>query len=129
MGQLLTSTLPDTVSPPDCSQLPPVPMPSDSTATFQVTNNLGLHMRPAALLARVAMQFVCEISVSRGPTKADAKSVLGLLMLGGQEGERLQLSMSGADAEAAMAALCQCIEGGLGELVPPELDHGKPIAI
>ena len=72
----------------------------------KIQNRLGLHARPAALIAQCASRFASDISLTpAGGTAADAKSILSLLMLGAPCGTTLTLAVKGEDEEAATAAL------------------------
>ncbi len=77
----------------------------------KILNRLGLHARPAALIAQAASRFAAEISLTpEGGPAADAKSILSLLMLGAPCGTVLKLAVSGDDAEVEANAL-QTISG------------------
>jgi len=86
------------------------------TATVEVPNRLGLHARAAAKLVNVANQYESHIEVSKGGQVADAKSIMGVLLLCGQQGARITIRTLGVDAKAALAALCRLVEDGFGEL-------------
>ena len=83
-----------------------------------VRNPSGLHARPAALFVRTAGQFGSKVTVSnpaadKGPV--DAKSILSVLTLGVSSGAEIEVSAEGDDAEAALAAIREAVESGLGE--------------
>ena len=83
-----------------------------------VRNPSGLHARPAALFVRTCGQFGSKITVAnpaadKGPV--DAKSILSVLTLGVSSGTEIEVSAEGDDAEAALAAIREAVEGGLGE--------------
>ncbi|MDH3622369.1 MAG: HPr family phosphocarrier protein [Myxococcales bacterium] len=84
-------------------------------ATVEVPNRLGLHARAAAKLVHVANRYEAEIQVSKDEQVADAKSIMGVLLLCGQRGARLTIRAIGADAEAALEALCDLVTSGFGE--------------
>ncbi len=84
-------------------------------ATVEVPNRLGLHARAAAKLVHVANCYEAEIQVSKDEQVADAKSIMGVLLLCGQRGARLTIRAIGADAEAALEALCDLVTSGFGE--------------
>lgn len=86
------------------------------TATVEVTNRLGLHARAAAKLVNVANQFESHIEVSKDGQVADAKSIMGVLLLCGQKGARITIRALGVDAKSALGALCRLVEDGFGEL-------------
>ena len=64
-----------------------------------------LHARPAGALAVAAAQFSSAVSLSVGASRADAKSVLGVMGLGATSGQHLTVSAEGADAEKAVAKI------------------------
>jgi phosphocarrier protein HPr len=90
------------------------------TAERRVTviNVLGLHVRPAAKLAAVAMRFQSDIRILRDSQEINAKSSLDLLTLAASHGVVLTLRASGEDAEAAVAAIADLIASGFGEEKP-----------
>ncbi|MFL6605172.1 MAG: phosphoenolpyruvate--protein phosphotransferase [Steroidobacteraceae bacterium] len=72
----------------------------------------GIHARPAASVAAVAKSLAADVSVLFGARKANAKSPVGLMSLGVRKGDRIVIQATGADAEAAIAALERAISGG-----------------
>ncbi|HEX2189220.1 MAG TPA: phosphoenolpyruvate--protein phosphotransferase [Longimicrobiaceae bacterium] len=75
----------------------------------------GLHARPATWLVDVASRFRAEVRVRHGDQVANGKALASLLKLGVPGGETLRILASGPDADAALAALREVVEGGLGE--------------
>jgi phosphocarrier protein len=82
---------------------------------FEVRNKLGLHARAATKLVQLASRYPCEIVVSRDGQQANAKSVMGVLLLCGSKGTRLQFEASGDDAEEAVNAIGELIGNRFGE--------------
>ena len=82
---------------------------------FQVTNELGLHFRAAAMVVRTVTDFKSEISISNGETVADARSVLDLMTLAASRGSTLRVTAEGPDADAAVAALGALIARNFAE--------------
>ncbi len=70
-----------------------------------VKNKQGLHARPAAMFVQVANKFEANITVSRDEEKVNGKSIMGILMLGAEQGSEIILEAEGKDAEAALAEL------------------------
>ena len=70
-----------------------------------ITNKVGLHARPAALLVQTAAQFLSKIQVRYGDKTANAKSMLGVMKLGAALGATIVVRAEGEDAEQAVAAL------------------------
>jgi phosphocarrier protein len=83
--------------------------------TFEVKNKLGLHARAATKLVKLASRFPCDIVISRAGQEANAKSVMGVLLLCGSRGTTLQIEATGEGAEQAVAELGQLIDGRFGE--------------
>ena len=75
----------------------------------------GLHARPAAFFVEVARRFDAEIRVQYGGRTVNGKALASLLQLGAVGGAALCISATGPDAEAALAALRDALESGLGD--------------
>ena len=84
-------------------------------ATLTVNHEVGLHARPAAQFVKSAKQFSSTIRVAHGEREANAKSILGILTLGVEQGAVITLHAEGEDAEAALAALTRLVESDFGE--------------
>ncbi|HMA95946.1 MAG TPA: HPr family phosphocarrier protein [Polyangiaceae bacterium] len=78
-------------------------------------NRLGLHARAAAKLVNVASKYPCEISVSRDGQGANAKSVMGVLLLCGAQGTSLDVEARGDQAAEAVSAIGALIDSRFGE--------------
>jgi phosphotransferase system HPr (HPr) family protein len=86
------------------------------TRSFTIQNGLGLHARPAALLAKEMRQHAeVEVEVQCGAVKANAKNVFDLLALGAECGTELTFRISGPAAAAAMAAVERLFANKFGE--------------
>lgn len=83
--------------------------------TFEVKNKLGLHARAATKLVQLASRFPCEIVISRAGQSANAKSVMGVLLLCGSKGTKLSLEAQGEQAERAIDELGNLIDNRFGE--------------
>ncbi|HEY3887070.1 MAG TPA: phosphoenolpyruvate--protein phosphotransferase, partial [Caulobacteraceae bacterium] len=79
----------------------------------------GIHARPAAVIAAEARRHAAEIGVTAHGRRANAKSPVAVMALAVRRGDEIVLTASGADAEAAVAALAALIAGGLGEGAAP----------
>ena len=80
-----------------------------------LNNILGLHARAAARFVQVASRFRSRISLSKDGRSVDAKSILGILILAGAQGDRLVLSAQGEDEQEAVEALSALILSRFGE--------------
>jgi phosphocarrier protein len=85
-----------------------------------ITNELGLHARPAARFVELAGQFDAEITVTHKDETVPGTSILGLLMFGAGPGSELEIAATGAGAEAALDALQALVSGGLGDKPGPD---------
>ena len=83
--------------------------------TFEVKNKLGLHARAATKLVQLATRFPCEIVISRAGQAANAKSVMGVLLLCGSKGTELDIEATGERAEQAVDEIGRLIDGRFGE--------------
>lgn len=81
-------------------------------ATVVLRNPLGLHARPAAVVARMLAAYDAKVRVNG----ANAASVLELMKLGAKQGVELTIEAEGAQAEQARDALVAAVEGGFGEV-------------
>jgi len=80
-----------------------------------LTNQVGLHARPATFFIQKANEFKSSIWVERDERKVNAKSLLGVLSLGVVKGGAINLIADGEDEEEAIAALLHLIETNFGE--------------
>ena len=74
-------------------------------ATLNICNTRGLHARASAKFVKLASSFESEIHVTRDGVTVDARSIMGLLMLGAGIGCSIDVKAEGPDAEEAMDAL------------------------
>jgi phosphocarrier protein HPr len=81
-----------------------------------ISNKLGLHARAAAKLTQLASKFNCEIFISRGAQRVNAKSIMGVMMLAAGLGVTVKLDASGADAERALMEIEALFDSKFGEL-------------
>ena len=80
-----------------------------------IKNPTGLHLRPAGILCKEAMQYKSLITFSFNDTTANAKSVLSVLGACVKSGDEIELSCDGEDETEALKALVAAVESGLGE--------------
>ena len=85
--------------------------------TVGICNQRGLHARASAKFVKLASSFESEIRVTRDGVTVDARSIMGLLMLGAGNGCTIDISAEGAEAEAAVA--------GLADLVARKFDEDQ----
>ena len=80
-----------------------------------IKNPTGLHLRPAGILCKEAMQYKSLITFSFNDTTANAKSVLSVLGACVKCGDEIELSCDGEDEAEALKALVAAVGNGLGE--------------
>ncbi|MFA4939780.1 HPr family phosphocarrier protein [Brevundimonas sp.] len=78
-------------------------------ATLNICNTRGLHARASAKFVKLASSFESEIHVTRDGVTVDARSIMGLLMLGAGIGCSIDVSAEGPDADEAMEALTDLV--------------------
>lgn len=79
----------------------PSPAAAEQTRV-RLTNEVGLHARPAAMLARTLSEVDAQVTVRFGESTADGRSVLALMALGARKGDELTVSATGAAATEAL---------------------------
>jgi phosphocarrier protein len=77
----------------------------DHQREMVVTNQKGIHARPAALFVKTAQQFHCDIFVEKDGEMVNGKSIMGLMMLAAGPGSRLTVRAEGTDANKALSEL------------------------
>lgn len=83
--------------------------------TFTIKNKLGLHARAANMLVQAASNFQCTITVNKDGIEANAKSIMGLLLLAAGRGSKIVVRAEGKDAKEAIKEIGKLIEGKFGE--------------
>jgi phosphocarrier protein len=86
-------------------------------ATANICNTRGLHARASAKFVKLASSFESEIQVTRDGVTVDARSIMGLLMLGAGNGCSIDILAEGPDAQEAIDAL--------GDLVARRFDEDQ----
>ena len=82
---------------------------------IEVINRLGLHARACANLVKAAGEFSSTIALKHDGRSADAKSIMGLMMLAATQGTRLTLVVEGEDSEQAVIRIVQLFSDRFGE--------------
>lgn len=84
-------------------------------ATATISNKLGLHARASAKLTKLAGSFPCEVWLSRGERRVNAKSIMGVMMLAAGIGATVELETDGEDEQAAQEAITALVNDKFGE--------------
>ncbi len=80
-----------------------------------ISNKLGLHARASAKLTKLAGSYPCEVWMSRGERRVNAKSIMGVMMLAAGLGSVVDVETNGAQEQEAMDALLALINDKFGE--------------
>ena len=80
---------------------------------YIIQDELGIHARPAGMLAKEAIKFQSTIKIKKGDAEADAKRILGLMRLGVKKGENITVSVDGADEAEAVSAMEEFLKKNL----------------
>ncbi len=83
---------------------------------FKITNESGVHARPATSLVNVCMQFQAEISLEALKRTVDFKSIMGVMSLGIYSGTIISVTCDGVDEKQAMQTISdKIVELNLGK--------------
>jgi phosphocarrier protein HPr len=83
------------------------------TRQITVTNDTGLHARPASVFVQTAKIFSSEITirnVTTGSNPADAKSIMSVLILGVEKNHLVEISVKGGDEDKAVEELVKVVQ-------------------
>lgn len=83
--------------------------------TITISNKLGLHARASAKLTKLAGSFPCEVWMSKGDRRVNAKSIMGVMMLAAGMGSEVEVDTHGEREQEAMDALLALIADKFGE--------------
>ena len=83
--------------------------------TTTISNKLGLHARASAKLTKLAGGFSCEVWMSRGERRVNAKSIMGVMMLAAGMGAEVTVETDGPNEQEAMDAILALIHDKFGE--------------
>ena len=88
---------------------------SEASGRFTIVNRLGLHARAATKLVQLASRFPCEVEIGREDQSANAKSVMGVLLLCGSKGTVVDVRARGDRADECVRAIGELISNRFGE--------------
>lgn len=81
----------------------------------KVTNEQGMHMRPATVFSAAVTPFDSEVKIKFNGNEYDGKSVMMLMAACIKSGAEIEIVCNGADEEAALAKAVELVESGLGD--------------
>lgn len=81
--------------------------------SYTITDELGIHARPAGLLAKTAVKFTCGVQLIAPSKTVDAKRIMAVMSAGVKQGDSVTIECSGDDETAACEALKAFFESTL----------------
>jgi phosphocarrier protein len=87
------------------------------TGKVKVLNRTGIHLRLANLIVSAASKFESMIMLEKEGLEVNAKSMLGVAMLGAEQGAELTLTADGSDEQEALDTLMRLFETNFGKEV------------
>lgn len=75
------------------------------TFNYIITDEIGIHARPAGMLVKKAKEFASTITLDANGKKADLTKLMMLLSIGVKKGTEVTITAEGADEDAAIAAM------------------------
>jgi phosphocarrier protein HPr len=84
-------------------------------ATTTISNKLGLHARASAKLTKLAGSFPCDVWLSKGERRVNAKSIMGVMMLAAGLGSEVMLETAGEREQEALDAILALMADKFGE--------------
>lgn len=85
------------------------------TKQIEIINKLGLHARASSKLVQLANSFKSESFIEKSGRKANAKSIMSLMMLAAAKGSQISISCSGEDEKEALEAISNLFASRFGE--------------
>ena len=80
-----------------------------------IKNETGLHARPASELVKLASTFKCEVFVTAGEKRVNAKSILAIMSAGVKANTEVEVECDGEDEDIAMDKILEAINNKFGE--------------
>ena len=85
------------------------------TKKLEIQNKLGLHARAAALFVQTVNKYSSQVTVSNDGQTADGRSIMGMLTLGATQGSKIQVEVTGEDADKALRAIEKLLDNRFNE--------------
>lgn len=83
------------------------------TIKYKITDENGIHARPAGLLVKAATGFTSDFKLKKGEKHADAKRLFGVMSLGIKQGDEIVIEISGDDEDAAREKIEEFLSSNL----------------
>lgn len=88
----------------------------DHARLVTVPNPQGFHARPVMRFVDLASQFQAQVQVRKGRQAVDGKNPMEMMLLEATQGTELEIAADGPDAQGAVDALVDLVQGGFGEM-------------
>jgi len=72
---------------------------------IKIINELGIHARPAGMIANTSARFACDIKIVKDKMEVNAKSIMGIMTLAAGKGSVITIITNGVDEAQALAAI------------------------
>lgn len=83
------------------------------TFAYTIKDELGIHARPAGMLAKTAKGYASEITITKGDKTVACTKLMALMGLGVKCGDTVTIAVNGADEEAAEQGMKEFLEANL----------------
>ncbi|MBQ8314735.1 MAG: HPr family phosphocarrier protein [Lachnospiraceae bacterium] len=83
------------------------------TFEYTIKDELGIHARPAGMLAKTAKEFDSEITITKGEKTVGAAKLMALMGLGVKCGDTITVTVNGGDEETAFEGIKTFLENNL----------------
>lgn len=80
---------------------------------YKITDEIGIHARPAGLLVKEAKNYASRIVICKGEKSADAERLMAVMGLGVKCGDEIKVEVSGDDEDVAYEALLKFFQQNL----------------
>lgn len=80
---------------------------------YTITDEIGIHARPAGMLAKKAKAFESSVTIAKGEKEAALTKLMAVMALGVKHGDTVTVRAEGADEEAAIAEIKKFFEENL----------------
>lgn len=83
------------------------------TIEYTITDELGIHARPAGLLAKMCGKFQSAIKLTSPKKTVDGKGIMGVMSMGAKQGDLLKVEIDGPDEDTAAEEIEQFLKQNL----------------
>ena len=83
------------------------------TFTYTIKDELGIHARPAGMLAKTAKALDSEVTITKGDKTVGASKLMALMGLGVKCGDTITITANGGDEDAAIESMKAFLEANL----------------